>query len=289
MIRGLLEWKHSALLTGLLITGVIEPLSADWSEHTRLLGGLIVFGVNLGLLLIVFDQRWERWLAFVLLPPILVSNIVHETLSNWAEVAVIVYHCFTLVFVGFAVAVILKHIFSQESIRTDAVIGALCGYLLAAVTWANAYALLYLLRPGSFRVADVIAGRLVDWHLRRFYFNYFSVTTLTSLGYADITPTDTVALLLSLARKVVRTVLHCGCGRSTRRAEVGAVDRTGPWELMVDLAVTATKINPIWLFRAWPPFSHKSMTSRSQRMTANPRNAFAIELFFLVTYLRFID
>ena len=198
MIRGLLEWKHSALLTGLLITGVIEPLSADWSEHTRLLGGLIVFGVNLGLLLIVFDQRWERWLAFVLLPPILVSNIVHETLSNWAEVAVIVYHCFTLVFVGFAVAVILKHIFSQESIRTDAVIGALCGYLLAAVTWANAYALLYLLRPGSFRVADVIAGRLADWHLRRFYFNYFSVTTLTSLGYADITPTDTVALSLSL-------------------------------------------------------------------------------------------
>ena len=198
MIRGLLEWKHSALLTGLLITGVIEPLSANWSEHTRLLGSLIVFGVNLGLLLIVFDQRWERWFAFVLLPPILVSNIVHETLSNWAEVAVIVYHCFTLVFVGFAVAVILKHIFSQESIRTDAVIGALCGYLLAAVTWANAYALLYLLRPGSFRVADVIAGRLVDWHLRRFYFNYFSVTTLTSLGYADITPTDTVALSLSL-------------------------------------------------------------------------------------------
>jgi hypothetical protein len=198
MIRGLLEWKHSALLTGLLITGVIEPLSANWSEHTRLLGSLIVFGVNLGLLLIVFDQRWERWLAFVLLPPILVSNIVHETLSNWAEVAVIVYHCFTLVFVGFAVAVILKHIFSQESIRTDAVIGALCGYLLAAVTWANAYALLYLLRPGSFRVADVIAGRLADWHLRRFYFNYFSVTTLTSLGYADITPTDTGALSLSL-------------------------------------------------------------------------------------------
>ena len=198
MIRGLLEWKHSALLTGLLITGVIEPLSAGWSEHTRLLGGLILFGVNLGLLLIVFDQRWERWFAFVLLPPILVSNIVHETLSNWAEVAVIVYHCFTIVFVGFAVAVILKHIFSHKSIRTDAVIGALCGYLLAAVTWANAYALLYLLRPGSFRVADVIAGRLVDWHLRRFYFNYFSVTTLTSLGYADITPTDTVALSLSL-------------------------------------------------------------------------------------------
>ena len=68
MIRGLLEWKHSALLTGLLITGVIEPLSANWSEHTRLLGSLIVFGVNLGLLLIVFDQRWERWFALSCYP-----------------------------------------------------------------------------------------------------------------------------------------------------------------------------------------------------------------------------
>jgi len=40
------------------------------------------------------------------------------------------------------------------------VIGALCGYLLAAVTWANVYALIYLFQPGSFRIADVIALRL---------------------------------------------------------------------------------------------------------------------------------
>ena len=57
--------------------------------------------------------------------------------------------------------------------------------------------LLYLLRPVSFRIADVIAGRLGDWHLRRFYFGYFSVTTLTSLGYGDITPIGTLALSLS--------------------------------------------------------------------------------------------
>jgi hypothetical protein len=45
--------------------------------------------------------------------------------------------------------------------------------------------------------ADVIAWRLGDWHLQRLYFNYYSVTTLTSLGYSDITPVGTLTLSLS--------------------------------------------------------------------------------------------
>jgi Ion channel len=196
-MSGLRERKYLALLAVLLIAAIVEPLATDWSERTRIVTGVIVAVVNLGVLLVVFDQRWERWLALFLVIPVLASNIVHETFSNWAQSAAIVYHCFASVFLGFAVAVILKRIFHQETIRTDTVIGALCGYLLAAGTWGNAYALIHLLRPDSFWVTDGIAGRLGDWYLERFYFNYFSVTTLTSLGYGDITPIGTLALSLS--------------------------------------------------------------------------------------------
>ena len=157
----------------------------------------MVVVINLGVLLVIFEQRWERWLALFLLTPVLASNIAHETLSDWARFAAIVYHCSAFVFLGFAVAVILTRIFRQETIRIDAVVGALCGYLLAAVAWSNVYALLYLLRPGSFRIADVITAQLSDWNLQRFFFNYLSVTTLTSLGYGDITPIGTLALSLS--------------------------------------------------------------------------------------------
>ena len=197
MIRGLRKWRHLFLLVALLVGGVMEPLVADWSEHTRIITAVTVSIVNLSVLLVVFDQWWQRCLAVLLLAPVLVSNIVHEALANWSETSAIVFHCSAFVFLGLAVAVILRRIFRQETIHIDAVIGAICGYLLAAVTWANAYALIYLLRPGSFRVADVLAGRLGDWHLQRFLFNYFSVTTLTSLGYSDITPISTLALSLS--------------------------------------------------------------------------------------------
>lgn len=196
-ISGLRKWKYLALLAALLVAAVMEPLVTDWSERTRILATVIVVVVNLSVLLVVFDQPWERWLAFLLVAPVLASNIAHETLSDWARFAAIAYHCSAFVFLGFAVAVILKRIFHQETIRTDTVIGALCGYLLAAGTWGNAYALVHLLQPDSFWVTDGIAGRLGDWHLERFYFNYFSVTTLTSLGYDDITPIGTLALSLS--------------------------------------------------------------------------------------------
>jgi hypothetical protein len=196
-MRGVRERKYLLLLAALLLAAVMEPLVAHWSELTRILTGVIVAAANLGVLLVVFDERWARWLALFLLAPVLASSIAREALSDWAQIAAIVYHCFAFAFLGFAVAVILKRIFRQETIRTDAVIGALCGYLLTAVAWANAYALVYLLRPGSFRVADAIVAQFSDWNLQRFFFNYLSVTTLTSLGYSDITPIGTLALSLS--------------------------------------------------------------------------------------------
>jgi hypothetical protein len=86
------------------------------------------------------------------------------------------------------VAVILRRIFQGKTIRTDDVIGAICGYLLAAAAWGNIYALVYLIHPASFRIADAIAAQLGNWHLQRFIFDYFSIMTLTTLGFGDIAP-----------------------------------------------------------------------------------------------------
>jgi hypothetical protein len=196
-MKKLFERRHLILLAVLAVAALVEPMLADWSERGQIFSAVVGALVYLGVLLAVFDQRWERCLAFFLLLPVWLSNIAHEFFFGWAQFAAIVYHCCALLFLGFAVAVVLKRIFHQEAIRTDTVLGAFCGYLLAALAWGNAYALIYLFSPGSFRVADVVTRRLGEWHLQRFYFGYFSVTTLTSLGYGDITPIGTLVLWLS--------------------------------------------------------------------------------------------
>ena len=188
MMRGLGEWKYLVLLAALVVAAILEPLSFNWPESTQVIGGVVVLMINVPVLLVVFEERWERGLAFSLLTPLFVANIVHEVSSDRLQIAAIMFHCLATVFFAFAVAVILKRIFQRQTIRTDDVIGALCGYLLAAVAWGNAYGLVYLLWPESFRVADVIAWRLGAWHLQRFLCNYFSVMTLTTMGYSDIAP-----------------------------------------------------------------------------------------------------
>jgi voltage-gated potassium channel len=196
MMRRLGEWKHLALLVALVVAAILEPLSFNWTESAQLIGSAVVLVLNVPVLLVVFEERWERGLAFFLLTPLIAANIMHEVLSDRLQIGAIVFHCLAAVFLAFAVAVILKRIFQRQAIRTDDVIGALCGYLLAAVAWGNAYALVYVLWPESFHVADVIAGRLADWHLQRFLFSYFSVMTLTTMGYGDITPAGSLVYSL---------------------------------------------------------------------------------------------
>lgn len=188
MMRRLGERKYLALLAVMVVIAILEPLSFAWPQSAQLIGGAIVLVINIAVLLVVFETRWERGLAFFLLASLISANIMHEVVSDQRQIGAIVFHSLAAVFLALAVTVILKRIFQRQAIRTDEVIGAFCGYLLAAVAWGNAYALVYVLWPESFRVADVIAWRLDNWHLQRFFFNYFSIMTLTTGGYDDITP-----------------------------------------------------------------------------------------------------
>jgi hypothetical protein len=60
----------------------------------------------------------------------------------------------------------------------------LCLYLIIGLFWGSLYSLLYELDPDSF------AGVLLEYDQDGLLtaFNYFSMVTLTTLGYGDITP-----------------------------------------------------------------------------------------------------
>ena len=64
------------------------------------------------------------------------------------------------------------------------IFGTLCLYLILGLFWGALYSLLYELSPGSFAGAMLYQaeGSVLT------VFNYFSMVTLTTLGYGDITP-----------------------------------------------------------------------------------------------------
>jgi len=155
-------------------------------------------------LMVVFQGWRERAVAFA------VSAVgIGATWSHYIEIPgqhdvllSLVHDGLMVVFLAFAVAVILSNIFAGGAITADGVRGAVCGYLLAAMLWANAYALTETLVPDSFSLSSPALKELATWHGRHALFNYFSVVTLTTMGYGDITPVRPPATALAMLEAV---------------------------------------------------------------------------------------
>lgn len=190
--------KHLALLAALVGMMVAQPLVGHRSVAGGAVSDAVLSVICLYVLFIVFGEWRLRRAALALVLPVFASNFGVYVLPRGAHTASeVLYHCFMVAFLGFAVAVILRDIFAKSVIRGDDVIGAFCGYMLVALVWANLYTLTYLLVPGTFAVSPDIAWRLGEWHQRRALFEYMSFTTLTSLGYSDITPVGPPAYTLT--------------------------------------------------------------------------------------------
>jgi hypothetical protein len=114
---------------------------------------------------------------------------IHNTVTT------IGYICGLIVF-GFAVISILNYIFTQETVTRQTISAAVSVYLLMALMWTFIYRLLENLYPGSFAVAhDQLLGA------ENIYL-YFSLVTITTLGYGDITPVRSQAVALSVLEAI---------------------------------------------------------------------------------------
>ena len=157
----------------------------------------------LAVFLVVFKGRPERSVALL--------SAIATIAVTWAHQIAPVDRQFTLEvahyalqasFMGFAVVVILANVLKQKLVTADEVLGAVCGYLLAATFWGNLYALTDVLLPGSFSMSPAFAEDLRTWDGRVSIFDYFSLVTLTTMGYGDITPVRAPATTLALLEAV---------------------------------------------------------------------------------------
>jgi len=182
----------------LILLQIGQPLLEHRSVTIRVLSDSVFVAICLYVFFIVCTQRWQRVVGGVLFTLVLAGNLALYTQSPSSHRLVgALFHCALIVFLGFAVAVILQNLFSKTVIKGDDVIGAICGYMLGAMVWGNLYALTYLFVPGAFNINPAIAQQLGDWRLKRSLFDYLSFTTLTSLGYGDITPVGQPAFSLT--------------------------------------------------------------------------------------------
>ena len=112
----------------------------------------------------------------------------------------------SILFFTYIGGTILAHALRAERVTFDKICAALCSYLLIGLIFAILYSLLEFLEPGTF----LAGGEVIrQGDPRAFYGEgmgqavYFSFTTLTTLGYGDLTGGTPVAKNLSVLEAII--------------------------------------------------------------------------------------
>jgi hypothetical protein len=187
--------RNAALLIALLILIVVAPLlpiDRSWFLIELMFDLILVAGVySIG----SFESRW----AFLLLTAVTLSVRWAELLSGMRGMDVTALSL-TVMWLAFAVTLIVYHLFRHRDVDFDTIVGAIVTYLLAAVAFAILFQMLALVRPGAF------SGLADDIHADRFELSnammYYSFVCITTMGYGDIVPVGPLARPLSVLEGV---------------------------------------------------------------------------------------
>lgn len=180
---------YGVLLSVLLILLVVAPLMpSDRAGY-----GVELF-FDLVLVIGAYSAAWQsrHRLPFFALTAVTLATrwtdmvLDHGGFSLASIALVILWLCY-------AVALIVMALFRMREVGSNAILGAIVAYVLATVAFASLFQLVELLQPGSFTGLPV-GGEQNDIQDALIY---FSVVSITTMGYGDITPVTALARSLS--------------------------------------------------------------------------------------------
>jgi hypothetical protein len=165
---------------------------------------LIVFGsVLLGAIGIAKSRR--TLYAVVGLSALAV--ILHALHIWWQFQALLVWHHLIVILVlAFFTVSLVRYLFVCRTVTIHTIYSALCSYLLIALIWALAYGVVDIVQPGSFNMPSETyqEGELVATSMAgSFRSLYFSMVTITTLGYGDFFPISNSARGLATAEAFI--------------------------------------------------------------------------------------
>lgn len=193
--------RYAAILVTTLVLFVVEPVLA--SEHHVPWGLLwVTLFVVLGSLRALWRSRFLvvlvgslglGFLSLEALEPVFGSSHL-PVLTDAAGIA----------FMGALSYGILADVFTRDQITVDTVFGASAVYLLIGLLFARLFLMVEFLEPGSFVVSDGFRPEIVAEGWRGSgILHYFSIVTLTTVGYGDVSPVAPLARNLAAVEGIV--------------------------------------------------------------------------------------
>ena len=177
----------SLLLLSLLLVILLNP-TLDHGYWRRLLLGALMF-IPVILATVRLSQiRMRMWPVVLLMLGVIVFTVASDTSGN--RVLHGIRWGFLAAFFALTAARLFSHLQNSSSVSRTHLYIAVSIYLLLGITWAALYGVMEALQPGSFQ----LGGRQTD---RQSDLLYFSLVTLSTIGYGDIVPLTGEARMLA--------------------------------------------------------------------------------------------
>jgi uncharacterized membrane protein len=109
-----------------------------------------------------------------------------------------------LLFFARVIQVMAKHVFVSSRVSTaNRLYGSISIYLMLGAFFANIYLLISLLYPTAFSCSEALCHQDVVSAFRNGAHLYYSIVTLTTVGYGDITPVHPMACMVAAMEALI--------------------------------------------------------------------------------------
>lgn len=177
---------------GLVLLSIILSIGVTAADTGNIISRLLITFLLGGSLLLALWTAQARsrtlFLALFGLVAGLASVLLQTTLNP--EQSLWLPETLNLLLIAVTSLAIARQLLTDQMIRRQTILGAICIYLLLGFFFADLYAILSLLPPRVVQLSFPQARLSDDL--------YFSFITLTTTGYGDITPTSGVARALAV-------------------------------------------------------------------------------------------
>jgi hypothetical protein len=182
------EYKFRLLLAALLLMILTFPALADTPSGRAAFEALLLLVVLAGILTVFQTRRLRLAALSASVPTVLLPWLGQAWGPDRPPTIAVATHCAAALFFGCVVAATVSAVYREESISADGICGTLCGYLLLGVSFGHVYCALEAAAPGAFLLNGARLPQLEHGGWTHFLLIYFSLITLTTVGYGDILP-----------------------------------------------------------------------------------------------------
>ncbi len=200
----LLRNRYALLFTSIILFLLIPPFVGNNVFVKFLVASILLTILLFQSVLVVFNNKKYVIAGIVFgIVAILLSWIAYFFPYEIKILLSLSYALFFLFFL-FITIILITHLLKSKEVEIETIIIASSIYFLLGILGGFIFEICFHLIPGSLKIPGDVSMQVSD-------FIYYSFTTMTTLGYGDITPlvpqTQTIAILLSVIGQLYLTIV----------------------------------------------------------------------------------